>query len=238
VGRSNSSRAALECRGGLFCRLWCISWQGLDRSGQQEAFQLCGLLAISSESKSTLGSTGGRPRHSAVTGIVPGDVPGRIEDVRHEAGRFDANGPAELHALLETAENGSREDVLGTLLPGGYGTTRLDFVTEDQPNEDVQAPEGEEEEGRDEGEAVNMMGENRSPNQALDDAESTDAKVVSKNGEEPIEEARGPTDFGKEEDNDLSDDQETVEDGPEDAGWLVGNGRVRDIIVAHCRRVV
>jgi len=165
-------------------------------------------------------------------------VVGCIEDVGHEAGRFDANGPAEIHALLETSENRRREDVLGTLLPGGNGTTRLGFRAEDQPDEHVQAPEGEEEKGRDEGEAADMMGENCGSNQALNDAESADAKVVSKNGEEPIEESRGPTDFGKEEDDDLSDDQKTVEDGPEDAGRLVGNGRIGDVIVADGRRVI
>lgn len=41
-----------------------------------------------------------------------------------------------------------------------------------------------------------------------------------------MEKCRGPTDFGQEEDDNLSDDQKTVEDGPEDAGGLVGNGRV------------
>jgi len=152
-------------------------------------------------------------------------------------GRFNANGPAELHTLLESTENGSGEDILGTFLPGGDGTAGLALCAEDQPNEHVHTPEGEEEEGRHEGEAADMVGENRSPNQALDDAESTDAKVVSKDGEEPIEESRGPTDFGKEEDDDLSNDQKTVENGPEDTGRLVGNGRIRNIIVADGRRV-
>ena len=88
----------------------------------------------------------------------------RIENVGHEAGRFDTDGPAELHALLKAAENGSREDVLGTLLPGSDGTTGLAFRAEDQPNEHVHTPEGEEEEGRNEGEAVHAMGKNCSPN--------------------------------------------------------------------------
>lgn len=73
-----------------------------------------------------------------------------------------------------------------------------------------------------------------------------------------MEENRGPADFGEEEDDDLSDDQEAVEDGPEDACRLFGNGRIpmggeyasagtrgdrqediyaRNIIIAHCRRV-
>lgn len=94
---------------------------------------------------------------------MPRDVLVRIEDVGHEAGRLDANGPAELHTLLNTAENGSREDVLGTLLPGGNRTTRLGLFTENQSNEDVQTPEGEEEESGNEGKVIDVVGENRSP---------------------------------------------------------------------------
>ena len=62
--------------------------------------------------------------------------------------------------------------------------------------------------------------------QALNDAESADAKIVSKDGEVPVEESRGPADFGEEEDNNLSDDQKPVEHGPEYTSRLVGNGRV------------
>lgn len=144
----------------MFGWLWRISWQGLDRPGQHEAFQPCRLLSLPSETEPTLiGGGGGRPGHSAITGIVPRDVVGGIEDVGHEAGRFDADSPAELHTLLYTSKNRRREDVLCTLLPGSDGTTRLGLLTEDQPNEDVDTAEGEEEEGGDEGEAVNMMGE-------------------------------------------------------------------------------
>ena len=144
--------------------LWRVSWQGLEGSGQQEAFQLRSLLALPSESESTPGGTGGRPGHSAVTGIVSGDVLGCIEDVGHEAGRFDTNGPSIIHTLLNAAENGSREDVLGTFLPGSEGTAGLGLVTPDQPGEHVQTPEGEEEEGGNEGEGVHMMGKNRGSN--------------------------------------------------------------------------
>jgi len=240
VRRSNSSRAVLECRGrwSRWGWLWRILWQGLNGPGQYEAFQLCRLLALPSESKSILGGSSGRPGHSAVTGIIAGNVFGRIEDVGHEAGRFNTNGPAELHTLLKASQNGRREDVLGTLLPGSDGPTGLAFLTEDQPNEHVHTAEGEEEEGRDEGEAVNTVGKNCSSNQALNDAKSADTEVVSKDREEPLEENRGPTDFREEEDDDLSNDQKTVENGPEDAGRLVWNGGVRDIIFTDCRGVV
>jgi len=161
-----------------------------------------------------------------------------IENIGDETGRFDTNSPAELHTLLDTSKNRRGEDVLGTFLPGSDGTTRLDLLTEDQPDEDVQAAEREEEEGGDEGKAVNMMGEDCSPDQALNNTKGADAEIVSKDGEKLIEENRGPADFGEEEDDDLSNDQKTVEDGPEDAGRLVRNGRIGDVIVTHCRRVV
>jgi len=156
---SNSCRAALERWSRLFRwdRLWHISWQGLDGPSQQEAFQLRSLLALPSESESTLGRSGSRPGHTAVTGIVPRDGFG-IKDVGHEAGRLDANGPAELHTLLETPKNRRREDVLGTLLPGSDGTARLNFSAEDQPNKDVHTAQREEEESGDESETVHMMG--------------------------------------------------------------------------------
>jgi len=83
-----------------------------------------------------------------------------------------------------------------------------------------------------------MMGENCSSNQAFNDTESADAKIVSKDGEELIEESRRPADFGKEEDDNLSDDQKTVEDGPEDTSWLIGNGRMGNVILNDGRRVV
>ena len=66
----------------------------------------------------------------------------------------------------------------------------------------------------------------RLDSQALNDAESADAKIVSKDREELLEESRGPTDFREEKDDDLSDDQKAVEDGPEDPSRLVGNGRI------------
>jgi hypothetical protein len=60
----------------------------------------------------------------------------------------------------------------------------------------------------------------------LDDTQGAEPKIVSEHWEEFMEESGGPTDFGEEEDDNLTDDQKTVENGPEHAGGLVGNGRV------------
>lgn len=60
--------------------------------------------------------------------------------------------------------------------------------------------------------------------QALNDAQSAEAKVPSKNREEPVKERRWPADLGHDENNDLSDDQQSVEDRPEGTGRLVRHG--------------
>jgi hypothetical protein len=59
--------------------------------------------------------------------------------------------------------------------------------------------------------------------QALDNTESTKSKVFSENGEESIKECSGPAEFGKNENNRLSYDQQAVENGPECPGWLIGH---------------
>ena len=66
--------------------------------------------------------------------------------------------PRELDALLKTPEDRSGKDVLGALFPCGEGTTRLNLLAEDQPDEHVETADREKEEGRDEGEAINVMG--------------------------------------------------------------------------------
>lgn len=59
--------------------------------------------------------------------------------------------------------------------------------------------------------------------QALDDTERAETEVVPEDGEEAAEERGGPADLGHEEDNDLEDDQQPVQDGPEGTRGLVGD---------------
>lgn len=68
------------------------------------------------------------------------------------------NTPIELLSLLETRDDGRREDVLGTLFPRSEGTTRLNLLAEDQPNKHMETADREKEEGRHEGEGINVMG--------------------------------------------------------------------------------
>jgi len=107
-----------------------------------------GLLSSKPESWPRVGWYGG----PGITGTVPN------EKVGHKSDRVYAMVLAKLHNLFGSCENGSRENVLGTLFPCSEGTTRLDLLAEDQPNEHVEAADREKEEGRDEGEGVNVMG--------------------------------------------------------------------------------
>ena len=59
--------------------------------------------------------------------------------------------------------------------------------------------------------------------QALNDAESAEAEVVTEDGEEPVEESSRPADFGEDENNGLEDDEQTVEHRPESTSGLVGD---------------
>ena len=60
--------------------------------------------------------------------------------------------------------------------------------------------------------------------QALNHAERAQSKVVAEDREEPVEEGCGPADFGQEEDNDLEDDEQPVQDGPECSSGLARTG--------------
>lgn len=62
--------------------------------------------------------------------------------------------------------------------------------------------------------------------QALDDSQSTEPEVVSKDREVAAEERGGPLDFGEDKDNDLEDDEQSVEHSPECTGGLVRNGAI------------
>jgi hypothetical protein len=77
--------------------------------------------------------------------------------------------------------------------------------------------------------------------QALEDAQSSETKASAEDGEESVEEDRRPAEFGNytdnerrieqkkyrvrtEQDDDLEDDEQAGDDGPEDTGGLIGDG--------------
>lgn len=62
--------------------------------------------------------------------------------------------------------------------------------------------------------------------QALDDTERTEAKFGPEHREIFVEKGGRPANLGEDEDDDLKDDEQTVEDGPECTGRLVGHRAV------------
>ena len=114
------------------------------------------------------------------------------------------------------------QHALGLLAPGEDGALVLDLLAE-EADEHVQAADGEQEERGDEREVVDVVREDRRADEALEDAEGSEAEVGPKDGEEPGEERGGPAYLGEDEDDDLEDDEQAVHDGPEDACGLVGH---------------
>ena len=99
----------------------------------------------------------------------------------------------------------------------------LDLLAE-EAEEHVDAADGEEEEGGDEREVVDVVREDRRANETLEDPERAEPKVGAEHGEVRREEGRGPADLREDEHDDLEDDEQPVHDRPEDARGLVGDG--------------
>ena len=78
---------------------------------------------------------------------------------------------------------------------------------ENTHDKDVQAAEGEEEECRDKSEVVDVVRENGGADEALEDTESADTEVGTKNGEILVKELHGPADFREHHDDDLEDNE-------------------------------
>ena len=115
------------------------------------------------------------------------------------------------------------EDVVGVGSPSTDRTPLSCFHAEDESQEGIQAADGKEEEGSDEGEVVNEMGKDGCTNQTLKNSKWTETKSCAENGEEPVEGGHGPATFGEDEDDDLSDDEELVNNSPKDPSCLVWN---------------
>lgn len=64
--------------------------------------------------------------------------------------------------LFQPVDGPRGEDVLGAFFPGKHGSAGFDLFAPDEADEDVHAAKREEEECRDEGECVDVMGEDGS----------------------------------------------------------------------------
>lgn len=125
------------------------------------------------------------------------------------------------------------KNVLGLVAPAGDGPLRLGVLSPDEADEHVDTSDGEEEERGNESEGVDAMGEDSSANEALDDPQGTSTELHTQNREEAIEERHGPAALGHKQEDHLEDDQQPVEDGPEDASRLVGNGASQDVVLVE-----
>lgn len=76
------------------------------------------------------------------------------------------------------------------------------------------------------------MGKDSGTDQTLKDSEWTETETRAENREKPVEGRHGPATFGEDEDDDLSDDQQLIDDSPKDASRLVRDCTVFDVITS------
>ena len=115
------------------------------------------------------------------------------------------------------------EDVLRAFVPREDGAALFGAFAEDEAKEHVEAAEGEEEEGSDEREVVDVVREDRRADEALEDAEWPEPEVAAEHGEVVVEEGVGPADLREDEGDNLEHDEDAVDDCPEDTSGLVGH---------------
>jgi len=76
------------------------------------------------------------------------------------------------------------------------------------------------------------MGKDGGTDQTFENSKWTETESCAKNREESIEGRHGPAAFGKDEDDDLSDDEELIDNGPKDPSCLVWNCAIPDVITS------
>lgn len=148
--------------------------------------------------------------------------------VAHARLLVDGRGRAGRGERRDAAAGRGREQGLARRPKGGDGAQSLGARAEDEAEEDVDAPNGEEEEGRDKREVVDVVAQDSGANEALEEPDCAEPKGGAEHGEEGVEEAAhgGPGELGEEEDDDLEDDKQAVEHGPEGTSGLVRDSRV------------
>lgn len=97
------------------------------------------------------------------------------------------------------------------------------MFSEDEAESYVQAAHGKQEKCGDKGEFVNMVGEDRCPDECLENPEWAEAKLRTEDREKAVEESHRPRDLGKEEKDELEDNEKTVDHCPEGTCRLIGN---------------
>jgi len=129
-----------------------------------------------------------------------------------------------------------RENALALRQPPPDRPPLLRLLPENEPKQHIHAAHSEEEERGDEGEVVDVVREDGRADEALEDPERPQAELAPEDGEVAVEEGGDPAHgaFGEDEHDDLEDDEEAVDDGPEDTGGLIWHGTVLDVVaVCH-----
>jgi hypothetical protein len=127
----------------------------------------------------------------------------------HEVGTdLSRGGGGERRTLISVGG----EHATLSLAEGGDGAVLFGALAEDEAEEHVDAANGEEEEGGDEGEVVDVVAEDGRANKALEDTERAETECGANDGEESVEETGddGVGELGKEEGNNLKNDENTL----------------------------
>lgn len=202
-----------------------VARQRLFRLLKHESSQASGLLALPAETKACLLSASPALGIGPVVALVQvANLLSRStsEDVGHIAGGRCTKLRA--HVL------GSGQNTLGFCAPSPDRALLLCAGAEDQTKEHVNATEGEQEEGGDQGEVISVVREDLGCNQALEDTEGTETELRAEDGEEAVEERHGPADLREEQDDGLEDDKESCNHSPENTSRLVRDSASLNII--------
>lgn len=133
-------------------------------------------------------------------------------------------GGAELGGGNISCVHGERTGIVAACSPNADAALGLCVLSEDEAERHVQAAHREEEKRGDERELADVVGENRGSDESLEDPERAKAKLRTEHREKAIEEGHRPGDLGKDEEDELEDDEKAIDDCPEGTCWLIGNG--------------
>lgn len=208
-----------------------VTGQRLDRARDEESLESAVLAH-------TGGATKAKTRPQRCAGVLAVDRGrigrGRVTGMNGQGvcllGVGNERGCAAVKLIARDDGRGQRG--LLRVVPLSEAAAGTAALAEDEASEDIEAADGEQEEGRDEREIADTVRQDRGTDQALENAESTNAKVWTEHGEVGGKELAGPANLGQEEKDDLEDDEESVDNCPERAGRLIRNSRSLKVIEA------
>jgi len=103
--------------------------------------------------------------------------------------KSDGLGGAEISAVH------GQSTAIVTFSPGANAALGLCMLSEDEAEHDVQAAHGKEEKRGDKREFANVVGEDRCPDESLEDPEGSETKLRTEDGEKAVKEGHRPRDL-------------------------------------------